>query len=149
MVGNPQRFVVEITAKPVPGGITPGPWNFRLGLTGVGKLQKMLSTPDHLWTIPEVFDLVAQIAKGDGAYMLDDLMLVLLAGFQEFHANTIKTTGDVEDVIAACGGVAELTKQLEAMIDAITADPEDQKRREEAEQERKLDPLVAQTILSN
>lgn len=135
---NPERFEIELTAAP---GRSGGPWTYRLGLTGLAKLQKIIQRETgRRPPIPELSALVEELSRGDGDFDLEMLLFVLLAGLQEFHSREIRTLGDVENVIQACGGVGELARQLNGISEEMRPDPEEEKRRKEAE----ADPQPAQ-----
>lgn len=135
--GNSQRGVVVIRAVPRPGEQTPGPWKFRLRMNGVAEFQELISTPTYQPTIEETFGIIDRMAKGKGNYKLKDLLNVLLAGFQEFHSDTVRTKADVEDIIEAVGGLTVLERQLTGIADELKPDPEDIERREQEAQRRK------------
>lgn len=128
---NPERFEVELTAAPGKAG---GPWTYRLGTVGLAKLQKIIQRETGKRpTIPELFALVETFTRGDGDFELEMLFFVLLAGLQEFHSDEFKTIYDVERLMEACGGVGELARQLNGIGEELKPDPEDEKRREEAD----------------
>ena len=123
---NPERGAVELRSE---DGTRV--YRFRLSLAALAQLQQRLSTPDRLVPLAEVGRIVDSVMDGKN----QDLSLaftIYLVGFQQFHGNEIKTHYDVEAVIADCGGLAGILKQVSALgvvAESLKPDPEDAARR--------------------
>jgi hypothetical protein len=122
---NPERGGVEIQA----GDVT---YVFRLGFVGLARLQRILSTPERRMPLPELLEKLQAVMtpSAAGDIDLEFLLMVMLAGFHEFHGDTIKTPSDVETVILKAGGLEAFQGQLNQVAESLAPDAEDQKRRE-------------------
>lgn len=120
---NPERGGVEIKAG-------TKIYTFRLGLSALAKLQKLVSTSDRRVPLPELLGQLQDVLDSkNGDVDLEFLLNVMLAGLQEFHGSTMKSIGDVERVIQDAGGLEAFNRQLSGLVESLTPDPEDQKRR--------------------
>jgi hypothetical protein len=113
---NSQRGEIAIQA----GTAT---YTFRMGLTALAKLETLLSTPAKRFKLNDVMDVLDSMQRGNPS--INDLMLVLLAGFQEFHGTTVRSTAEVERIVDEAGGLDALAFQLQAIGRSAEPDAED------------------------
>lgn len=119
---NPERGEIEIQSG-------TDRYTFRLGLTALAKLQKLLSTPERRMPISEIVEKCVALEQSGDDVDLEFLLLVMLAGLQQYHSATFTTKEDVAQMIERAGGLAGLYTQLTGLRESLTPDPEDQKRR--------------------